>query len=321
VTGLPPEPGDGDGGLPAAGPARMDELVRRLRWPVLRRLAVHPGGDERSRLRGPGMEYSEVREYHPGDDPRWIDWNLTARSDRTYVRESLPDRGLDVWLVMDCSRSLDWGTARCLKRSLAVELAAAAAHLLVRHGNRVGALVVDRGVHRVVPPAAGRTAVLRLLAYVDLATAAAASEGSTDLGRSLLEAGRIIRRRSLVLVVSDFLCEPGWETPLWMLGLRHEVVAARVIDPRELEIPDVGMVTFEDPETGRQLAVDTSSRRLRERFRAAAEEQRTQLRAQIERCGAAPVEISTGEELLPQLVRFLQQRRLDGSARARGRPA
>ncbi len=305
---------------PPAG-AGIDELVRRLRWPVLRRLAVHPGGDERSGLRGPGIEYSEVREYQPGDDPRWIDWNLTARSDRTFVRESLPDRGLDVWLVMDCSRSLDWGTALCLKRHLAVQLAAAAAHLLVRHGNRVGALVVDQGVHRVVPPASGRTAVLRMLAYVDRALAAGAPEGATDLGRSLMEAGRIVRRRSLVLVISDFLCQPGWESPLWILALRHEVVAARIVDPRELEIPDVGMVTFEDPETGRQLAVDTGSRRLRERFRAAAAEQQAHLRAQIERCGAGVLELTTGEELLPQLVRFLQQRRLDGRAAARGRPA
>jgi uncharacterized protein (DUF58 family) len=308
---LPPE---------SRGP-RIDELLRRLRWPVLRRLAVHPGGDERSRQRGVGVEYSDVREYQAGDDPRWIDWNLTARSDRIYVRESQPDRGLDVWLVMDGSRSLDWGTGRCLKRYLAVEFAAAASHLLVRRGNRVGALLVDRGVHRVVPPASGHTAVLRMLAELDRGMAAAATPRPTDLGRSLAEAGRLLRRRSLVLVVSDFLCQPGWEPPLRTLALRHEVVAVRVVDPRELEIPDVGLVTFEDPETGRQLQVDTGSRRLRERFRAAAEAQRAHLRREIERCGAAPVELTTAEELLPQLVGFLQRRRLDAGAQLQRRPA
>ena len=253
MTGLPrraPDP------AAPAGPPRIDELMRRLRWPVVRRLAVHPAGEERSRLRGPGVEYSDVREYQAGDDPRWIDWNLTARSDRTYVRESLPDRGLDLWLVLDSSRSLDWGTARCLKRHLALELAAAAAHLFVRHGSRVGALVVDRGVGSVVPPASGRTAVLRLLAHLERATAgetAGGGTGATDLGRSLQEAGRLTRRRSLLVVISDFLSPPGWEPPLRALALRHEVVAARIIDPRELDIPDVGLVTFEDPETGQQL--------------------------------------------------------------------
>ena len=310
MTGLPrraPDP------AAPAGPPRIDELMRRLRWPVVRRLAVHPAGEERSRLRGPGVEYSDVREYQAGDDPRWIDWNLTARSDRTYVRESLPDRGLDLWLVLDSSRSLDWGTARCLKRHLALELAAAAAHLFVRHGSRVGALVVDRGVGSVVPPASGRTAAGVLLRNRLVV-------GATDLGRSLQEAGRLTRRRSLLVVISDFLSPPGWEPPLRALALRHEVVAARIIDPRELDIPDVGLVTFEDPETGQQLAVDTGSRRLRERFRAAAEEQRRRLAAEIERCGAAHFELTTAEELLPQLVRFLQRRRVDASARAM-RPA
>jgi uncharacterized protein (DUF58 family) len=287
----------------------MDELFRRLRWPVLRRLAVHPGGDERSAVRGPGVEYNEVREYQPGDDPRLIDWNLTARSATTYVRESYPDRGLDVWLVVDTSRSLDWGTARCLKRQAALELVVAASQLLARHGNRVGALLADERVHRVIGPVAGRTALLRLVAQVEAGMVSPADRPPTDLGRALLEAGRLIRRRSLVLVISDYLGPANWGLPLRSLSIRHEVVAVRVSDPREQDIPDVGIVTFEDPETGAQLHVDTGSHRLRERFERAAAEQRERIRREISGAGSGLAELSTAEELMPQLVRFFQQRR------------
>jgi uncharacterized protein (DUF58 family) len=295
---LPPE----EGGLP------VEELLRRLRWPVLRRLAVHPGGDERSRLRGAGIEYADVREYQAGDDPRAIDWNLTARSDRTYVREATPDRGADVWLLVDSSRSLDWGTARCLKRQTALELATAAAHLLARRGNRVGALLFGERVHGVVRPASGRNAQLRLVAILERALAEGA-EGPSDLARALTEAGRLLRRPSLVVLVSDFLVPDGWQRPLSSLALRHEVVAAWISDPREREIPDVGLVTFEDPESGRQLLVDTRNRRLRERFRAAAAEQRLALERDLTAAGVAIAELSTDQELIPQLVRFFERRR------------
>src|SRR3989442_7867600 len=148
-TGLPPDA--------LAGGIAVDQLLRRSRWPVLRRLGFHPGGDERSSLRGAGLEYSDVREYQAGDDPRTIEWNITARSDRPYVRESLPDRGLDAWLLVDVTRSLDWGTARCLKRQLALEFSAVVGQLLIGRGNRVGALLFDDRVRSIIPPSAGRT--------------------------------------------------------------------------------------------------------------------------------------------------------------------
>jgi uncharacterized protein (DUF58 family) len=255
-----------------------------------------------------GIEYSDVREYQPGDDPRWIDWKLSARSDRTYVRESLPDLGADVWLLVDTSRSLDWGTARCLKRQTALELTAAASHLLARHGNRVGALLFDHQVHTVIRPASGRTALLRLVAMVERALAVESADGSTDMGAVLMETARILRRPSLLIVVSDFMVPEGWEPALGILGLRHELVAAWISDPREREIPDVGLVTFEDPETGRQLIVDTTSRALRRRFKEAAEQQRMALQARLVGSGAAVAELSTGEELVPQLLRFFERR-------------
>src|SRR5438445_7201828 len=193
-------------GLPPAvvsGGLAIDQLLRRSRWPVLRRLGFHPGGDERSSLRGAGIEYSDVREYQPGDDPRSIEWNITARSDRPYVRESLPDRGLDAWMLIDVTRSLDWGTARCLKRQLGLEFAAAVGQLLIARGNRVGALLFDERVRAIVPPLSGRTALLRLIARVEREAQDPAS--STNLGRALMEAGRLIRKPSLVIVRPDFL--------------------------------------------------------------------------------------------------------------------
>jgi uncharacterized protein (DUF58 family) len=303
------------------GDTSVDELLRRLRWPVLRRLAVHPGGDELSRLRGAGIEYADVREYQPGDDPRSIDWNLTARSDRTYVRESVPDRGADVWLLVDTSRSLDWGTARCLKRQLVLELTAAAGQLLVKHGNRIGAVLFDQHVQAVVRPAPGRTGLLRLIAQIEAAPASLPVSGPTDLSAVLLEAGRLLRRPSLVIVISDFLVPDGWEQALSSLALKHEVVAAVIADPREREIPDVGMVTFEDPETGRQLLVDTGSKRLRERFRRAAEEQRQTLERKLLGAGAAVAPLSTDQDLVPQLLNFFLRRRAERRGPLGPRPA
>ena len=295
------------------GTVPVDELMRRARWPVLRRLGFHPGGDEQSRFRGVGIEYSDVREYQAGDDPRSIEWNITARSDRPYVRESLPDRGLDAWMLIDVTRSLDWGTARCLKRQLGLEFAAAVGQLLIARGNRVGALLFDERVRAIVPPLSGRTALLRLIARVEKEAQDPAS--STNLGRALTEAGRLIRKPSLVIVITDFMTADGWQRPLSSLAMRHEVIAAWVTDPRERDIPDVGVVTFEDPESGQQILVDTGDARLRLRFESAADTQREAIRTDLQRARAAIAELSTVADLVPQLVRFIKQREAQ-----RGRP-
>jgi uncharacterized protein (DUF58 family) len=287
--------------------------MRRARWPVLRRLGFHPGGDEQSRMRGVGIEYSDVREYQAGDDPRTIEWNITARSDRPFVRESLPDRGLDAWMLIDVTRSLDWGTARCLKRQLGVEFAATVGQLLVARGNRVGAMLFDERVRAIVPPLSGRTALLRLISRMERESENPA--GITDLRRALTEAARLIRRPSLVIVITDFMTADGWQRPMTSLSIRHEVIATWVTDPREREIPDVGVVTFEDPETGQQILVDTHDPRLRSRFQGAADAQWQTIRADLLRARASIAELTTASELVPQLVRFIKQREAQ-----RGRP-
>ena len=292
---------------PDGGGVAVDQLLRRSRWPVLRRLGFHPGGDERSSLRGAGLEYSDVREYQAGDDPRTIEWNITARSDRPYVRESLPDRGLDAWLLVDITPSLDWGTARCLKRQLALEFSAVVGQLLIGRGNRVGALLFDDRVRSIIPPSAGRTALLQLVARIERAAETPAN-GPTDLGRALTEAGRLIRRPSMMVLISDFMTPGGWQRPLSALAIRHEVTAVWITDPRESEIPDVGVVTFEDPESGEQILVDTRSAHLRARFQEAAAAQRGTIRADLLRARAAVAEMSTAAELVPQLVAFIKQR-------------
>ncbi|MHB8507165.1 MAG: DUF58 domain-containing protein [Candidatus Dormibacteria bacterium] len=298
--------------MPPDGAARPREvqpdLLRRLRWPLARALGGRVPGEERSRHRGPGIEYADVRLYQPSDDARQIDWNLTARSEHPYVRESNPERGIDVWFLVDCSRSLDWGTARSLKRDTAHELVSLLSALLAREGSRVAALQFDTAPGLVLPPAAGRRGRIAMLSRLKPRGSAPPYPGRTDLAAALRQAARLIRRPSLVVVVSDFLVSPGWEQPLRALALRHEVVAARVSDPHESELPALGIVTFEDPETGRQVEVDTSRGALRERYRVAALGQGEEITRSLTHARAQVLGITAAAPVLPQVVEFVRRR-------------
>ncbi|MFN2462811.1 MAG: DUF58 domain-containing protein [Candidatus Dormibacteria bacterium] len=309
---MPPERG-------RAGVTPGRETLRRLRWPLSQRLGSHRPGEERSRHRGPGVEYADVREYQPAEDARLIDWNLTARSDRAYVRESHQERGLDTWLIVDNSRSLDWGTVRSLKKDAAGELVELLTLLLARNGSRVGAVVFDTQVRKVFPLRGGREGRLRLMSRVEAEREVGRDAGRTDLAGTLGRAGRMIRRPSLVMVISDFLVEDGWQRPLRALSVRHEVVAVRVSDPRESDLPDIGVVTFEDPETGSQLEVDTTSGKLRERYRLAAAAKRARLLADLRTARAEVLEVSTAEPVISQLVTYLRGRQTMRGRRAVGR--
>ncbi|MEM8534757.1 MAG: DUF58 domain-containing protein [Chloroflexota bacterium] len=283
-------------------------FLSRLQWTVLRPLAQHLGGSERSLIRGPGIELSEVREYQPGDDIRHIDWNITARTDQPHVREAYVDRALDVWLVLDMSASVDWGTAQCLKRDRALEFAAVIGQLLGRHGNRVGALLFADQPLPFVRPTNGRAHILQILSRIREEQATQHS-GVTDLAAALTQFDAVVRRRALVIIMSDFLVPDNWHKIMLRIAQRHETVAVRLYDPREADLPDIGLVTLEDPETGSQFVANTRDRKLRERFRQAAQEQTEQIRKRIMSCGVDYLLLRTDQELLPTMMRFLGSRR------------
>jgi len=256
-----------------------------------------------------------VREYQPGDDVRRIDWQLTARSDRPYVREAHDDRGLDIWLVVDVSPSIDWGTAQGTKRDLAVELAAVAGELLGHRGNRVGLILFAEKIVGIVPPGAGHAHVDRIVGRLRDEPRRPVC-GPTDLTSALTVLPRLVRRASMVVLVTDFLVPDGWAERLRSLSHRHEVIGVRVHDQREVDIPDVGVLTFEDPETGAQLTVDTGDARLRERFREAAARQSTQIDATLRSCGVEVVNLGTDGGLLSAMASFLDARRRQVRPRA-----
>jgi uncharacterized protein (DUF58 family) len=290
-------------------------LARRLRWTVLRPLARRANGDERSRMSGPGLEFAQVREYQPGDDVRRIDWQLTARSDRPYVREAHDERGLDIWLVVDVSPSVDWGTAQGLKRDLAVELSALAGELLGQRGNRVGLILFAEHIVGIVPPGAGHAHVERIVGRLR-DEPRRASTGATDLTSVLSVLPRLVRRASLVVLITDFLVPDGWAERLRSLARRHEMIAVRLEDPREVDLPDIGITTFEDPETGAQLTVDTGDAHMRQRFREAAARQSARIDATLRSCGAEVVRLGTDGGLLFAMASFLDTRRRQSARRA-----
>jgi uncharacterized protein (DUF58 family) len=286
-------------------------LLRRLRLTVLQPLASALGGDERSLYRGFGMELDELRPYAPGDDVRHIDWNITARAEEPYVRQARVERALDAWLLLDVSASVDWGTALCAKRDRADEFVAAVGQVLGQYGNRVGALLFAERPLGLHPLGTGRAHLLGLLGRLG-ATAPQATHGPTDLVGALERLGALARRRALIVIVSDFLVGPGWQRPLARLAARHDVVAVRLHDPREATLPPMGIVALEDPETGRQLVVDTSDAALCERFRVAAAAQAASIASDLRRVGVDLLTLGTDEELLPPLLRFLRARRHAG---------
>ena len=220
-----------------------------MEWTVLRRLDGLLHGDYRTLFRGYGLDLADLREYQYGDDVRHIDWNVTARLQAPHVREYHEDREITAWFVLDLSASVDFGSRQVRKRAVSENFVAALARLLTRHGNRVGALLYGNDVYGMIPARSGRRQVLHILHAIQTRKPAPGNS-STNL-RTLLEAAaHMMRRRSLVFVVSDFISEPGWEGTLAYLAQRHEIVAVRLFDPLESELPDLGLLVFRDAETG-----------------------------------------------------------------------
>jgi uncharacterized protein (DUF58 family) len=291
----------------ATAPLNADRVLRRLEWHVIRRLDGRLQGNYRTLLRGHGTDFRDVREYETGDDVRHIDWNVTARMDEMYVRQYTEDRELTAWLLLDHSPSMGFGPVNRTKEHVLRDVAVTIAKLLVRGGNRIGAVVYDNESVRTIPPRQGRTQVLALTR--ELLRPATGQGTVTDLRQLLDTASRVIRRRSLVVLVSDFISAPGWERSLLRLTERHEVVAVRLVDPREFELPDAGLIVVQDAETGEQLMVDSSDPEFRRRLRAAGEEREQAVRQAARRAGVDLHVVSTDADLVSALVRIVESRR------------
>ena len=287
--------------------ARSERRLRQLELLITRKLDGLLQGDHQGLVPGGGSEPGDGRAYEPGDDVRRMDWNLTARSGTPHVRNTIADRELELWLVVDGSASLDFGTAQCEKRDLALAAAAAFGFLTARDGNRVGALRFGPEGSVVIPPRNGRAALLGLLAQLERRPRA--GEGATSLADALRRARLTARRRSLMVVISDLLDAGPWERELRALGHRHDMVVAELRDPRETELPPVGLLTLVDPETGRRVEVQTANARTRERFAAAAAAQLAARERAVKAAGAGHMILSTDRDWVLDVVRFVARRR------------
>ena len=298
--------------LPAAGERRTAEsaeaLLARLDWTVMRRLDGLLQGDHRTLMRGSGLDLADLREYQHHDDVRHIDWNVTARLQQPYVRQFTEDREVSAWFLVDLSASVDFGSDRTTKRRVAREFTAALARLFTRHGNKVGAILYGSAVDTVLPAKNGRRHVLELLQRMSVRDEQAPA-GATDLGVLLAGAAQHIRRRSTLFVISDFISAPGWEQALGRLSMRHEVTAVRLFDPLEMDLPDIGLVTMRDAETGEQVVVDTHNAGFRRRFKAAAARREEELRNALAAAGVDTLELATDDDLVDAVLRFADLRK------------
>jgi uncharacterized protein (DUF58 family) len=287
------------------GPGAMPEaLLRALDVTIGRRVEGLLAGDYRSALLGTGTELAQVRPYVPGDDPRQIDWNVTARTGQLHTRVQLAERVMVTWLVLDTSASMSFGTADRRKADVAEGVALAIGHVATRRGNRLGIVTFGDSSPQALPPRQGRSGLLGLL--LSLQNGESPNTGATSLGEAFLRAGRLARQRSLVVAVSDFRGPFDWRRPLLQLAGRHDVLAVEIRDPREQELPNVGDLWLVDPETGEQLRVDTRNARLRERFAVAAAEERSGLARTLASLGVRHVALSTSGDWLRALAIFLR---------------
>jgi len=297
--------------VPPASKNSNDNILRRLELPVIRRLEGLLQGDYRSPARGDGLDLADLREYQFHDDVRRIDWNATARMDMPIVRDYLEDREIPVWLLLDMSPSMAFEGVSVSKHTVLTEFTTLMCRLMLGRGNRAGAIIFSGKVDRTIPSRGGRQQLLHILNAVThyRATHSRDSKGATDLAQVLKDAASVIRRRSLIFVVSDFISPPGWEKTLNRLSMRHDVVAVRLTDLLETRLPDVGFLTFQDSESGEQLFVDTHDRGFRARFAAVSDARDTMLRAAFERAGVDVLELATEDDVMDALLRFAEMRK------------
>ncbi len=287
-----------------------ERILQRLEWLVIRRLDGLLQGDYRTLFYGAGIDFSDLREYQPQDDIRHIDWNVTARMNSLHVRQYLEDREITAWFLLDVSPSMQFGSNGRPKELLLIDFVGTMARLLTRGGNRVGALIYDLERLQTIPPLGGRKQVLRLIRDLTADDPARPVHGTTDLSVMLNGALGTLKRRSLVFFVSDFISQPGWMKPLAALSRRHEIIPLRIWDRREVQLPDAGLIYFEDAETGEQLLVDSSDAVLRRRFMIEGERREAALKQALRKIGLDLFSISAQDDLVGAIIRLAATRKM-----------
>jgi uncharacterized protein (DUF58 family) len=301
---VPPAP-DRSPERPGPGPV-PPSVLRSLDLAVMRRVESLIPGEHLTPQVGGGTDLAMIRPYRPGDDVRHMDWNVTARLREPHVRVHVGERALTAWLLLDISASMTFGTADRRKADVAEGVALAVGHVATRRGNRLGVMAFGDAEPRVLRPRQGRLGLLGLLAELRREPGADGA-GTTSIGDAVQRAAALARARGLIVVVSDFRGPADWEQPLKTLRGRHGVMAVEVRDPREQELTPMGDVWVMDPETGRQVQVNTSRRRVRERFAAAAAAERAEVAAALRRAGADHVVLSTQGDWLRDFAQHLRR--------------
>jgi uncharacterized protein (DUF58 family) len=292
----------------SGSPRQAEALLKRLEWSVVRRLDGILQGDYRTLFRGVGLDFADLREYQLHDDVRHIDWNVTARTQVPHVRVYNEDRDVTAWFLLDLSPSVDFGSGTRDKRETVTELVGVLARLFVHHENKVGAILFDGVDEHLIPARSGRRHVIYLIDKI-LSHPRRLRAPRTDLSAFFRRAGAALKRRSVVFAISDFVTQPGWETPLSGLSQRHETIAVRVTDPLELALPNIGLLAFQDAESGEQVFVDTTDPGFRRRFTALAAQWEEQIVSGFMRAGVDALELSTADDVLDAILRFTGMRK------------
>ncbi len=286
-------------------PRELLKKIRRIEIRTSHIVNAAVAGQYHSTFKGRGMEFEEVRKYEIGDDVRTIDWNVSARYGHPFVKVFREERELTVMLLVDVSRSHQFGTHHQLKRELAAEVCATLAFSAIRNNDKIGMISFTEDIEQYVPPKKGKRHVLRLvrdLLYFE------AQGGGTNLAAAFEHLGRVSKRRCVVFVVSDFQAS-GYERPMRMAKRRHDVIPITITDPREVELPDVGLIELADAETGETVLVDTSSKRLRQHYKANAVLNAAELTRVFRRCNIDSIDVTTGESFVEPLNRFFKARK------------
>lgn len=294
------------------------QLLKKLEFKVLRRLDGFLFGDYSGLFYGPSLDLAEVREYQAGDDVKNIDWNVTARTDKVHVRQYREEREIIAWLIVDLSPSMDFGTRRVLKKEEALEFAGVASSILTRQGNKIGAIGFSQKGMSVVPLGSGRKQSMQiidsLLQHDNDALKGIVDKGTNELSEAIRQAGKTLKRRALIFVLSDFITastneEPSWAKELRRLAFKHDVIAVRISDPAEKELPNVGDLRLRDPETNEEMWVDTSNKQIRREHKKLVLARDQLIQRTMKSARVDLLELSTHEDIVSPLLKFTLQRK------------